>query len=766
MIGQTLAHYRILERIGTGGMGEVYRAQDDRLRRAVAIKVLPKEIASHAERRARILAEARAAAALNHPGIVTIYEVGEQDEQVFIVMELVAGKTLRELLLQGPLEAKAIARQGAQAAEALAAAHAPGIIHGDIKPENIIVQPDRRVKLLDFGIARQMAAETLTLTRTAPTETWLPESQIAGTLAYMAPEQLRGELTDARADLFSLGVVLYELAVGRRPFPGPTATALLAQILNDAPPPLSSVPSGVPAELARIVHKLLEKRPESRYQSAREVQVDLTNLVRDLELGAVLPTAVAGKRAVAVLPFKLLTPNPEDDYLSVALADAVISHLSASGELLVRPTSTVMRYAKQTADPLLAARELNVQVIVDGSIQKFGQRLRVHVQAWNAADGSTLLSAKHDAEMADLFGLQDNIADGLARTLGARAAAAPEAPAALPTTNPLAYELFLRAAERLTRLNRWDVRTAIEMLENAVKLDPSFADAWARLAEARLLMGVTFEPGPRWFRQAERAVRRALALDPANAEAQCARGRVLWTPTKGFQNRAGLHALGNALRLNPGCQPALIWQCLIFLHVGMHHEAKQGLTAALATNPDDAFTLVFTGQVAMYEGDYEEAYEYYDRALAVDRANLWGNLFFPIVPLYADQFERCEEKLRAGRQVVPGDSWLTSCEALLWAKRGERRKAEQTVERALRGGKPLLHLHHMFHTAAAVYALLERPAQAIGLLRKASRIGLPNYPVFRDDPHFASLRNHTQFLRLLADLKRGWESYKREFGRP
>jgi len=377
--GTRLGSYEILSPLGAGGMGEVYRAQDTRLRRTVAIKILPNKIASHAERRARILAEARAAAALNHPGITTIYEVGEEGDQIFIVMELVSGKTIRAILSEGPLESRILLRLGAHVAEALAAAHTQGVIHGDIKPENIVLQSEGRVKLLDFGIASQTAAETATLTRTGTTASCLPESHFSGTLAYMAPELLLGAPTDARTDLFSLGVLLYELSVGHRPFPGPAANMLVNQILHDTPQALCAAASTAPSELGRIVHKLLEKEPDRRYQSAREVQVDLANLSRNLELGVVLPDVIAGKRGVAVLPFKLLTPSAEDEYLSVALADAVINQLGARGELLVRPTTTVMRYAKQPVDPLLAARELNVQVVVDGSIQKFGQKLRVHV---------------------------------------------------------------------------------------------------------------------------------------------------------------------------------------------------------------------------------------------------------------------------------------------------------------------------------------------------------------------------------------------------
>ncbi len=762
MIGRTISHYRVEEQLGRGGMGIVYRAFDERLRRPVALKLLREDIAGQGERRAQVLREARAASALNHPGITTIYEVGEQGEQLFIVMELVSGKTLRAVAGERPLETRALIRLGADAAEALGAAHAQGIIHGDFKPENIVVRPDGRVKLLDFGIARPLMVDTAGITRTEPVPTCPIDPHTAGTLAYMAPEQLKGAPTDARADLFAFGAVLYELAAGRRPFPGPTMPALVAQIVNEAPAPLAASAREIPPELARIVHKLLEKSPESRYQSAREVQVDLANLARDLDLGAILPPAVAGKRAVAVLPFKLLTPNPDDEYLTVALADSVINDLSAVGDALVRPTSTVMRYVKHPVDPLLAARELNVQFIVDGSIQKFGPRLRVHVQAWNAADGSTVFSAKHDAEVASLLELQDKMTEGLARALGARAPAGRAATP--PTLNSTAYELFLRAGDRMSRGSRWDTRTAIEMLEGVIRLDSRFADAWARLAEARLTMAVGFEPGGPWFRRAEQALRRALALDSDNVEAQIGRGRLLWTPAKGFQNRLALRTLSKVLRLSPDSHQGHFWRGLIFLHVGLHEDAHEDLAAALATNPDDPYTLNVVGQTALFRNLYDEAEDYNDRALRMDSAHLWANIFAPTAPLYRNDLNKAEQKIRAAMQMVPADPMLIGCEALLWAKRGERRKAEQTVQRALRG-KSFLHTHHTMHLAAGAYAIIGKTSEAVALLAKATQTGLPNYSLFRDDPHFQSLATERSFIQLLRSLKVEWNRYRREFSR-
>jgi TolB-like protein/tRNA A-37 threonylcarbamoyl transferase component Bud32/Tfp pilus assembly protein PilF len=766
MVGQTLSHYRITSELGRGGMGVVYRAHDEWLNRDVALKLLREDVVNQVDRRARVLAEARAASALNHPGITTIYDVGESGDHLFIVMELVLGETVRARLSSaGPLEVRALARLGAQVSEALDAAHSNGIIHGDIKPENIVLQTAGAPKLFDFGIARQIAAETANLTRSVHDLGELPRAEIAGTVAYMPPEILRGEAGDARSDLYSLGVVLFEAAAGQRPFVGPTITALVAQILHEPAPRLGGADNFVPQELARVVQKLLEKEPGSRYQSARELQVDLANLQRDVELGSLLPAAVIGKRSVAVLPFKLLTPNPEDEYLGVALADAIINYVGGSGEVLVRPINTVRRYAKQAVDPLLAAREMNVHIVVDGSIQKSGSRLRVHVQAWNAADGTTILTGKYDSEMAALFELQDKVGEALSRFLGLKASGSPESSNEPPTKNQKAYELFLRAVERLSRVNKWDMRTAIEMLEDATRLDPRFGEAWARLAEACVFMAATFDPTPKWYKRGELAMRRALALDPTNAQAHCAHGRVLWTPLKGYKNRQALLALRESLRRSPGYHPALVWQCMIFLHVGMLEEAMDGLRMALATQPDDGFSLTFLGQAKMFHGDYGEAQTYFKRALSLDPASLWANLFSPMVPLYGENPEDAVELLNGAQHFFPGDALLTSWQGLLWAKRGEPRKAEQSIRKALGVGKSVLHTHHMWHTAAATYAVLGKPELAVRLLHRAAKNGLPNYPVFRDDRYFQSMHKYGPFLRLLANVKKESDRYRQEFGR-
>ncbi len=773
LTGSAIAHYRVEAEIGRGGMGVVYRARDTRLQRDVAIKALSLARASHEEHRARILAEARAASALNHPGIMTIYEVLEHGEQLVIVMELLSGRALRQVITESPLEPRALAAIGAIVAEALAVAHERGVVHGDVKPENIFVRADGCAKLLDFGVARTVAEQTLTMSRLSAPAVTTPGSG-GGTLAYMAPEQLRGEATDQRSDLFSLGVVLYEAAAGSRPFPGPSAAAVMQQILTEAPAPLAVFGRQTPAELSRIVHKLLEKQPGSRYQSSRELAVDLRNLERDLTLGVALPAAIAGKRSVAVLPFKLLTPNPEDDFLSVALADAVINHLSAGGKLLVRSANTVLRYANQSVDPLLAARELNVQTIVEGSIQRQERWLRVHVQAWNAADGSAMMSSRFEAESTELFQLQDEIAQSLAEVFrmqgGLEHTLARGAPAIArniptpPRRNPMAYELFLRAAERRSRVTRWEARLRIEMLEEATRLDPKFADAWARLAESCMQMALHFEPAPKWLRRAEAAIRRALAIDANNAEAYCARGQLLWTAAKKYQNRAALRLLRRSLELNPGNELTLRLAGAIEYHIGLHGEAQEKVAQAAIISPEDPWVLVTQGHVAMSEGHWDQAQAYYSKGLSVDPSNLFAHLFLPSAHIYQGKFAEAEAAVHAAGRVAPDDAVVLSCEAQLRALEGNRRRALALLARAQRVGKSLLHTHHAYHNAAGAYTLLDMPDKAVALLKKAAVTGLPNYPLFRDDPHLQGLQEYEPYQQFMNKLRREWESYRREFG--
>jgi serine/threonine-protein kinase len=757
--GQRLLHYELVEKLGEGGMGVVWKARCTRLQRHVALKFLTAGTAAQSAGRERILAEARAAAALNHPGIATMYEVQADAEPPFIVMEWVDGSSLRAAVVRGPLELRKVVALAEKLADALAVAHAQRVVHGDIKPENIIVGSDDEPKLLDFGVARPLIDDTVTRTLAGEAPPSGSGPRIAGTLAYMAPEQMRGGAADARSDLFSFGVLTYELVAGRRPFVGGDVAELMRQVQHAPPPPLDG---SLSAEFVRIVHKLLEKDPAARYQSAADVRTDLRNLGRELDVGAAVSAASAGKRAVGVLPLRMATPNPADEYLGVALAEALIGELGADGSLLVRPMSAVMRFAQQTIDPLRAARELNVQVIVDGSIQKLGEQVRVQAQARDAADGSVIATAKEDGSMANLFELQDRLAARIGGALGTGTTRG--AAAVAPTDNPYAYELYLRAVERMSRPNRWDTHTAIEMLKEATSLDPGFADAWAYLATSCLFMGTVFGTTPEWHQLADKAIEKAVSLAPGNSDVQVARGRLLWTPQHGFQNRAALQALGDALRASPGSLQALLWNSLIQLHVGLMDEARAGLNEVLAMEPDDPLTLNFLGQVIWYQGDYELARAYQDRALAVEAAHPWANLFHPTIALYGGELDLAERQLERSRQVMGDDGMVVSCEALLWARRGDVARATPLIEAAANDPRSMLHTHHTQHNLAAACALLERKEDAVEQLRLAAGTGLPNFPLFRDDPHLAPLKGHAGFDELMRGLDAEWRAFRRDFG--
>jgi TolB-like protein/Tfp pilus assembly protein PilF/predicted Ser/Thr protein kinase len=762
MIGRTISHYRVIEKLGGGGMGVVYKAEDTRLHRFVALKFLPDEVAKDAQTLTRFRREAQAVSALNHPNIVMLHDISSEAGADFLVMEYVQGQTLENLIASDGLPFDRVTEYGVQIASALAAAHSAGIVHRDIKPANIMITQDNQIKVLDFGIAK-----LTTLAGTSPdveTSTAIQGTipgMVVGTAAYMSPEQTRGEPVDARSDIFSLGCVLYQAATGKRPFGGASTLAIMHEIATLLPPAPSSLRSELPGTFDTLIAACLEKNPIHRPATAGDVALQLKLLLPWEE--SARHGARPDRRSVAVMPFKLRTPIQEDQFLAVALADAVVTRLASTGKLLVRPTASVMRYAGKDMEWTQAAREMNVNLVVEGSIQKMGARVRVLVQAHQVTGALTLYSAKHDGEMEELFDLQDQIADAVSEALvPQRQKTVP--PTAPPTKNNAAFELYMRAADRISRLNKWDTQTAVEMLTNATGLDPNFADAWGRLAQACIQMGVVFDSDPVWLAKAEAAVAKALALDMVHADALCARGQLLWTPKHAFENRPALRALNAALNLNPGCHQAQIWRGLILFHLGLYAEARQGLEEALAVHPEDTRTMVFLAQTALYSGDYEEAYELETRALALDPAGVWQNLFFPTIPLYLGRPSEAADALRRASQMVPGEATLTSVEGLIAAHEDNFGRAEQLVDTAVESKKTLLHTHHLWHNAASTYAMCGKPEKAVKWLRECADMGLPNYLLFGSDPHLRGLHNRPEFLALMSDLRREHDMNREEFG--
>ena len=520
--GQQLGPYEIVSSLGAGGMGEVYRARDARLGRDVALKVLPPDVTKEPGRLERFDREARAIAALNHPHIVTIYSTEEADGIRFLTMELVDGCTLSDLVVSSGMAIPRFLEIAIPLADALAAAHQKQITHRDLKPGNVMVSNDGRVKVLDFGLARvgggAAGEETLIATQAPITH----HGTIVGTMPYMSPEQVEGLVIDPRSDLFSLGVIFHELLAGERPFKGSSSPSLMSAILRDTPPSLCGRRHDVPAALDRLVSRLLEKRPDDRIQTARDVFNELRRIQKDLDSGQ-RPRPAPAEASIAVLPFKDLSATRDQDWFCDGIAEEIMTALASLPGLRVAARASAFSFRGKSDDLGVIAEKLNVNTVLEGSVRRAGDRVRITAQLSDARQGQQLWSERFDRELKDIFDVQDEIARAIANRLrvtieGGGARLVPQA-----TTNIEAYELLLKGRAFVTRRGR-AVLDAIPLFERAIALDPNLAEAHALLGDAYRLLGLYgIAPAAEVMPKARACIDRALAIDPNQAEALASR---------------------------------------------------------------------------------------------------------------------------------------------------------------------------------------------------------------------------------------------------
>src|SRR5258706_5091279 len=516
MIGQTISHYRIVEKIGGGGMGVVYKAEDTKLGRLVALKFLPEEMSRDAAALERFRRGARTASALNHPHICTIYEIDEHQGQHFIAMELLEGTTLKHRITEGALDMDRVLELGVQAADALEAAHAKGIVHRDIKPANIFITPRGQAKVLDFGLAKQ-ASQSGAADLSATSDKLLltsPGSAI-GTVAYMSPEQARGEDLDARSDLFSFGAVLFEMATGQQLFGGTTSGVIFDAILNR--PVSFPTRRELPAEFKRILSKALDKDKRLRYQNAADLRADLERFRRDLDSGRISASggaSAATEKFVAVLYFENLSGAKEDEYFRDGMTEDIITELSKIGRLRVFPRAEMLAYRDKAVTAPQVGQELGASHVLGGSLRRAGNRLRITAQLVETRTRHSVWAERYDRELQDVFEVQDEIARNITQALRITLTPQEEKAIALkPTENTQAYDYFLRGRSHARRETRTDMEFALQMYEQAIMLDAKFAQAYAGIANACAAVYEWHEKNDRWGERGLAACEQALKLE-------------------------------------------------------------------------------------------------------------------------------------------------------------------------------------------------------------------------------------------------------------
>ena len=797
-------------KIGAGGMGEVYLAEDTKLHRSVAIKFLPADSIENEAANQRLLREAQAAARLDHPNICAVHEVGEEVGRSFIVMPYVEGEPLNVRIKRKPLDVSESLAIAGQVADALAEAHQHGIVHRDIKPSNIIITPRGLAKVMDFGLAK-LSADGLKINGEASTQALLTSpGTVIGTVPYMSPEQVQGQPLDARTDVFSFGAVLYEMLTGQQLFVAASGAATISAILTKDPPPLDRFIPQSPGELQRIVRKCLEKDCSRRYQTMRDVATDLDNYGRDhsapletatraepqtahssevlpqrsflfrraLIAGVLVVLAIAvvaywliarrGSTArpseiksLAVLPLKSLDAN--DNYLGLGIADAVIRRISQTGEVIVRPTSAVRRYVNEDMDAITAARQLSADAVLEGNVQRANDRLRVSVNLLRTSDGASLWANNFDMKSADIFTIQDTVSQQVASGLRLQLNSAQQARLMKhSTSNPIAYEFYVKglySADQLVddQRSKYQARETAELFQKAIEADPNYALAHAQLATVYARIALFIDPTePVWVGRSREEINKAQALDPQLAETHIAQAALLFSAHEGWQIEAAIRELRLAQQLDANVGHGILGA--LYQHAGLEDLCAREMQRALEIDPTSEFVKRLSTGMPEIVRNYEE-----ESAAA---QKLFGQT--KPSPEYLTAKGRLDEAQKAIEELSarePDNRALPQYRAIVFALKGDSHAAEAQIPAILaKWPRTDPNYHHATYDIACVYALEGKSNEAVKWLKETAATGFPCYPLFARDPYLNRIRQSPEFVQFITEMKAQNERFRQEFG--
>lgn len=790
LIGQTISHYLMVEKIGAGGMGVVYKAKDTRLARFVALKFLPENVAHNPKALERFRREARAASALNHPGICTIYDIGEQDGRAFIAMEFIDGETLRSRIQGKPLALDELLNLGIQIAEALDAAHSEGIIHRDIKPANIFVTKRGQAKVLDFGLAK-VVPKTIADADTDPGEDSQDSDSvvgiISGTPAYMSPEQIRGDDLDVRTDIFSLGLVLYEMATGRQAFGGGTGGAIIEAVLTRPPMSAHTLNRDTPPRLEKIIEKALQKDRDRRYQQTADMLVELREVKVNPEAGrkgdtesevALTASRVStrGPRSsqtaairtggirtggirtermaksigsLAVLPFENVSRDPENEYLSDGIPGSLINNLATVPRLRVIAQSTVFRYKGRQVDPQAVGRELNVRAVLTGRMMQSGGSLRIGTELVDVATGTQLWSSQFDRKPGEIFAIQDEISHEISEKLRLQLTRAEKKQLIKRHTEDAeAYRLYLQGRHHWNRWTEEGFYKAIGYFQQAVDKDPAYALAYAGLADSYVLLGWnSYLPPKDAFPKGRTAAMKAQELDPSLGEAHAPMAAVLWLyDWQWVEAHAGFK---RSLALNPCYPTANHWHAEFAMTMGRQEDAIAKMRGSHELDPLSLIISVAIGWALYMARRYDEAIEQLLRTVELDPNYPVTHWILGLLYRITGRYDLAIAAGEKGVNLSGGSPLIRAALAHTYGISGKTNEARIVLDELIALAKQKYVAPHFF---AGIYIGLGENERAMEYLEKSFEEHSHWLIYLHIDPSMDALRSGSRFQDLLRRI--------------